>query len=113
MGDVTQWSGGDNSPPAPRAAPIQNLIGSIKRVYPSTSLQDSSSSSDYLCMLIRQALGFLNAGKAPLDRCLTIAPPEVCALLLQEQFLQERNLTGSSIYRKVKSSRKKKVAEKR
>ena len=104
MGDVTQRSGGDSSTPAPRAAPIQNLIGSIKRVYPSTSLQNSSSSSDYLCMLIRQALGYLNAGKAPLDRCPTIAPPEVCALLLQEQFLQERSPTGSSIYRKEVST---------
>ena len=104
MGDVTQRSGGDSSPPAPRAAPIQNLIGSIKRVYPSTSLQNLSSSSDYLCMLIRQALGYLNAGKAPLDRCPTIAPPEVCVLLLQEQFLQERSPTGSSIYRKAVST---------
>ena len=41
-------------------------------------------------MLIRRALGYLNAGKAPLDRWPTIALSEACALLLQEQFLQEK-----------------------
>ena len=50
-------------------------------------------------MLIRRALGYLNAGKAPLDRQPTKALPEACALLLQEQFLQEHRPTGSSFYR--------------
>ena len=50
-------------------------------------------------MLIRRALGYLNAGKAPLDHQPTKALPEACALLLQEQFLQERRPTGSSFYR--------------
>ena len=50
-------------------------------------------------MLIRRALGYLNTGKAPLDRQPTKALPEACALLLQEQFLQERSPIGSSLYR--------------
>ena len=100
MSDVTQRSGWGQLTPAPRAAPIQNLIGSIKRVSPSTSLQNSSSSYAYLCMLIRRALGYLNAGKTPLDRWPTIALSEACALLLQEQFLQDHSPTARSIYRK-------------
>ena len=80
MSDVTQRSGGDSSPPMPRAAPIQNLIGSIKCVSPSTSLQNSRGSSAYLFMLIHRALGYLNSGEAPLDRWPTIALSEARAL---------------------------------
>ena len=50
-------------------------------------------------MLIRRAFGYQNAGEAHLDRWPTTVLPEVFTLLLQEQFLQERSPTGSSLYR--------------
>ena len=75
-------------------------------VFHQPPLQNSSGSSDSLCMLIRRAFGYQNAGEAhsrpqtncSLSRNLRTAPTGTVSTgtLLQEQSLQER-----SFYRKA------------
>jgi hypothetical protein len=87
MDDVAQRSGGDSSSPAPwmRRFKIQSAKSSACIYQSNTS--KLGSSSDFLYILICRVVGYQNAGQAHLDRWPTTVLPEVCALLLQEQFI--------------------------